>query len=946
MGSIFIKLSILLTACLALFAGGDLIAQEDTPTYVWLRAEGGERNEHLFFRRDFSLATAPEKAELHLYADARYALYVNGAYVNFGPARSYHANPYYDTYDLRPYLREGENTLAVHALSNGMVTYQLFDYHGAFAAWGEILAGGSRIDLEVTKGWKCQPSYGYDQTAPRFSFATGAMEIWDSRGEASWTQPGLDTRAWKQPVPIATPERYGILRPRPIPPLTQEETTAVKVLGAYPLLDQEFLLSFRVPTPDTTPQVYNESHRAIGMTWIYAPEAMEVTAGLWWGDFYLNGERLSPLDEQPTPHYRRDYPLRLRAGWNAFVMRYGIIWGSWDFYLALPKDRGLVLSPERKREDDHWFTTLGPFGLAGNAELDEIDLTAPPEKIRAVGGDRWRWHDRNVDAGQPARDLAWKAADRNQRLELPRDGRGHLVIPPRPGGVVLDLAMAEITLGRLFVEGDFPEGTQIDVGFSEELNVNGAPWLYKRYQIGAAMRFVTSTDRRRYESFKPYGAKYLTIHFSGYEDTLLLQKVGMVRQQYPFETVGAFRCSNPVFDRIWEAGWRTLQLCAEDSYTDTPFRERGLYAGDMLPEAAITAAVSGDLRLAEHSLRVFQDMYREEMLNGKENRHNDFPLITLLTMDYVARYTDNWSLAEAYYDNYASLLRHHLNKKLSNDLIPASRVFIEWTDLNKGEAAMTAYQALIVRSLAVMSQWAERFDKQDDLAFFRTLSFTMGEVVNEILQDEETRLYYDGWQADTLITNRQKLTSTIWPALYGLTPNQDIPRILDWLEEELRDIGDRNRKRKITPYSSFYLFSLLYREERPDIAEAFLLKYWSPMALHSSAPTVWENFDIGGQQGTSSHAWSGHPTYFLATETLGVNLGWQHPLFKQSIVIAPQSATLSWAEGRVAHPKGPVFVRWEIRGDQLWLWYDAPEGVPVTVQPRGRLGKLALVLNP
>ncbi|MEM9526388.1 MAG: hypothetical protein AAGA31_07245, partial [Bacteroidota bacterium] len=41
---------------------------ETSPTLVWSRPEGGMRNEYLFFRREFTLASLPAVGELHLYA--------------------------------------------------------------------------------------------------------------------------------------------------------------------------------------------------------------------------------------------------------------------------------------------------------------------------------------------------------------------------------------------------------------------------------------------------------------------------------------------------------------------------------------------------------------------------------------------------------------------------------------------------------------------------------------------------------------------------------------------------------------------------------------------------------------------------------------------------------------------------------------------------------------
>lgn len=108
--------------------------------------------------------------------------------------------------------------------------------------------------------------------------------------------------------------------------------------------------------------------------------------------------------------------------------------------------------------------------------------------------------------------------------------------------------------------------------------------------------------------------------------------------------------------------------------------------------------------------------------------------------------------------------------------------------------------------------------------------------------------------------------------------------------------------------------------------------------------TAWENFGDTGV-GTLSHAWSGSPTFFLSTQVLGVDLGWPHAIDPKKVRIAPQSASLDWAEGTVPHPAGAVSVRWEVKGEQLWLDYQAPDGVAVEVEPQGRLGGLALWVN-
>jgi len=911
---------------------------------VWTNTEESERNEYVYFRKDVVLSDKPTVANINLYADSRYALYVNEVYIGFGPARTFHKNPTYDTYDIAPYLNKGKNTIAVKALSNGMVTYQLFDFKGGFTAWGKINDGQKAIDLSIKKGWLFKKSEGYDQTADRLSFATGAIENIDTRKDKGWNAIETLTNTWQKPIALKNQKIWGTLTPRTIPHLTQKEITAVELMGAYTLDTTETIYSFRVPMIDKTPEDYRIRYKALVYTYIYAKEAKEITTGLWWGEYYLNGKEIHENQNQKENRYRKNYQLKLNKGWNLFTTRQLVIWGTWDFYMTLPNGEGIVISPTKNPNSKEIFKTYGPI-LEKEKLFENVDMSQSVKAIKKKLDNNWSDQYRNKTANHPARDIAWDALDYAAPLIEKNSISNTLTIPIHKKGTALVYDMGEIQLGRFFVEGDFPEGTIIDIGFSEEKNIEeNRPRFYKRYQIGAGHRFITSKNQRRYETFKPYGARYMQVNIKNNNKIATVDKVGMVRQVYPFEQVGSFTCSDPLLNRIWDAGWRTLQLCAEDSYTDTPFRERGLYAGDMLPEATITMAVSGDTRLLEHSLTIFQDMYHDEMYAGKENRHADFPLITLVTLDYYLQYTGDWAFVEKYYNNYKSLLEHYLTRKNKNGLQHDSQVFIEWTKLNKHDAVMTAQQALVVKSITILSHWATKLNKPDDALFFDKESKALIKAINTTLWDETSNSYWDGIKNDSLI-DKHHLTSSVWPALYNVSDADRKARIIEMLKVETQNIITGFRQNKIAPYSSFYLFALLYQSEEAGIVEALMKKHWGSMAQHAAKPTVWENFSIAGDLGTSSHAWSGHPTYYLSSEVLGVNLGFYKKLNRDVIEIEPQSATVNWAEGSVAHPLGKVSVSWKIIGNRLLLNYTVPKDAKVIVKPKGRLDELELWVN-
>ena len=64
------------------------------------------------FRRTFDLETQPEKFIIHVSADNRYRLFVNGQSVCRGPARGDFMHWRFETVDIAPYLVKGKNAIA------------------------------------------------------------------------------------------------------------------------------------------------------------------------------------------------------------------------------------------------------------------------------------------------------------------------------------------------------------------------------------------------------------------------------------------------------------------------------------------------------------------------------------------------------------------------------------------------------------------------------------------------------------------------------------------------------------------------------------------------------------------------------------------------------------------------------------------------------------------
>src|SRR5437868_2622905 len=66
----------------------------------------------LYFRKRVELANPPRRFVVNVSADNRFVLYVNGQRVGSGPARSDLEHWRYETFDIGPLLKAGDNVFA------------------------------------------------------------------------------------------------------------------------------------------------------------------------------------------------------------------------------------------------------------------------------------------------------------------------------------------------------------------------------------------------------------------------------------------------------------------------------------------------------------------------------------------------------------------------------------------------------------------------------------------------------------------------------------------------------------------------------------------------------------------------------------------------------------------------------------------------------------------
>lgn len=120
----------------------------------WIAHPGmtGEEAGVFLFKKVISFETAPNDYVIHISADNRYILYVNGNVVTRGPARGDLNRWLFETVDIASYLDAGENHIAAKVWNMG----QLKPVAQMSLATGLIIQGNTGIEKEINtdKTWR------------------------------------------------------------------------------------------------------------------------------------------------------------------------------------------------------------------------------------------------------------------------------------------------------------------------------------------------------------------------------------------------------------------------------------------------------------------------------------------------------------------------------------------------------------------------------------------------------------------------------------------------------------------------------------------------------------------------------------------------------------------------------------------------------------------------
>jgi len=512
--------------------------------------------------------------------------------------------------------------------------------------------------------------------------------------------------------------------------------------------------------------------------------------------------------------------------------------------------------------------------------------------------------------------------------------------------------LGRVRLMRPWFTLDLPAGAVVEFAYCESLQHDRvSPWISLSTSDSCNLdHFVARGGPQEFFPHGPRGGRFVEVHVVAPPDQVRFVREEFVERGYYGETDGAFSCDDPLLNRIWTTGVDTHRACAEDALTDTPTRERGQWAGDVVTVGMEIAGVAfADLRLCRRGLHQCAQSARADGLVAGMCPGQDI---------YLSTYAAQWVSACVHYWELTG------DRALLHELFEAAERNCSAFEANRGPAGLTdaigwafvdwgyvrnpgpcdlAVSLHYLVALRDMRRWCETIGRTDRVAYYAGLATAVTATVQAYFDDERGR-GGDAW--DRIGYHRALLglklgffgaaeagacVAFIKAHILRCFPNDpSAPRLSD---------PAANHPRLITPYFAHFAMPELIERGEMDFVLDQYRKCWG-WGLEDGRTTWIEVFDT---RWSHCHQWSGCPTWQLSRYVLGLRPIYDWGERHYRVALAPGS--LARAEGRIPLPghAGGIAVSWERTPGgvryrlatpvPLFLHFDAPTpgAAPVVV---------------
>ncbi len=447
--------------------------------------------------------------------------------------------------------------------------------------------------------------------------------------------------------------------------------------------------------------------------------------------------------------------------------------------------------------------------------------------------------------------------------------------------------------------------------------------------------YLADGSEASFESFDFRTFRYVLLKINTAEEPLVLRDFSGVFTGYPLAEKAKFESPDPSHAKIWEVGWRTQRLCANDRFFDCPFYERLMYVGDTRIQALTALYVSGDSALMRRAINLFNLSRRSDGLTFARapSRIPQFiPPFSLYWIGMLRDYYMHVGDAEFVRQNLGgveAVLNWYLGKidpktgMLAPDLPYWN--FVDWVvdwkmgvppeSAQSGSAIVSLHLAIALRDASFLMRSCGK--SRNTLYYNR--------IANNICRNVYKRCWNPerGLLRDAEGVEKYSQHANIFGILSGAIPPGERAGVLERIAREAKSSYAPHAPDDVmeaTFYFKFYLFRAMKMLGKGDM---FLdsLDPWREM-IDVGLTTFAENPE---PTRSDCHAWSASPLYEFFATVCGITPA--SPGFG-GVKVAPALGKLGCARAKMPHPKGEISVDFKRVGrDGISAKIILPKGV-------------------
>ncbi len=534
---------------------------------------------------------------------------------------------------------------------------------------------------------------------------------------------------------------------------------------------------------------------------------------------------------------------------------------------------------------------------------------------------------------------------------LPRtfDGPTQLTVPA--GSTV------QLLLDQKYLVTAYPElvvsqgkGSEISLTYSEALfddamQKGNRNEIQGRHVVGYSDVFLPDGGEKRFYRplwFRTY--RYIQMDIKTGPEPVTINDFRGKFTAYPFEQKATFRSSDSSLSEIWDVGWRTARLCANETYFDCPYYEQLQYVGDTRIQALISLYVSGDDRLMRKALQVFDD----SRIPGRPDPEplpvleppGDPPLFSVLDRHDPRLLDASGRPGFCPIIPTGRSIGPRLARRSTCTRAECSGArpwwnFVDWPDEwnwdvekriggvpsldSEGRSSILSLQ--LVYALQLAADLARNNGAPDLGLQYQASADKIRQATVKLCWDPGRRLMAD--------TPDKKVFSQHANAMAVLVDAVPAPSQKDLMERVSADPS----LIQCTMYYRFYLFRAM---KKAGLGQRYveMLAPWRQM-LTLGLSTFAERPE---PTRSDCHAWSASPNYDFLASVCGIEPASSG--FK-TVRITPYPGSLEWVQGEMPHPKGVIQVKFTRKGEAgLQGEVTLPPGVSGELLWNGKILKL------